>query len=298
MGLSEACYLPTALALISDYHRGPTRSLATGIHQSGYVLGVGLSGVGGWLAERQSWHYAFSLVGLASLAYCALIAFLLRDAPREGPSGTASAEAEPKVRVGEALVSLFARGSYFLALIGSALAGAILWTVSSWIPVFLQEHFHLTQGVAGLSATGYMSAAAVPGLLIGGVWADRWSRTNRRARMFVPAIGFLVVSLGILLTANADAFFLAVLGLVIYRLFLAFSDANWMPMLCEVVDRRYRATGYGVLNMMAAVAAGLGIYLSGVLRDMQIDLHIAFDFIAAASVTCALMFYLIKPKRQ
>ena len=35
MGVSEACYIPAALALIADYHRGPTRSLATGLHMSG-----------------------------------------------------------------------------------------------------------------------------------------------------------------------------------------------------------------------------------------------------------------------
>src|SRR5215472_2696572 len=32
MGVSEACYLPAALAMITDYHRDRTRSLATGIH--------------------------------------------------------------------------------------------------------------------------------------------------------------------------------------------------------------------------------------------------------------------------
>ena len=32
MGVSEACYIPAALALIADYHRGPTCSLANGIH--------------------------------------------------------------------------------------------------------------------------------------------------------------------------------------------------------------------------------------------------------------------------
>ena len=32
MGISEACYIPAALALITDYHRTRTRSLATGLH--------------------------------------------------------------------------------------------------------------------------------------------------------------------------------------------------------------------------------------------------------------------------
>mgnify|MGYP000875057871 CR=1 FL=1 len=63
MGLSEACYLPAALALISDYHRGPTRSLATGIHMIGLSFGQGLGGLGGVLAERHGWSYPFMLFG-------------------------------------------------------------------------------------------------------------------------------------------------------------------------------------------------------------------------------------------
>src|SRR5271163_660879 len=35
MGVSEACYIPAALALIADFHTGPTRSRAIGVHQTG-----------------------------------------------------------------------------------------------------------------------------------------------------------------------------------------------------------------------------------------------------------------------
>jgi MFS family permease len=49
MGISEACYLPAALALIADYHRGTTRSLATGLHMTGVFVGQGLGGLGGLL---------------------------------------------------------------------------------------------------------------------------------------------------------------------------------------------------------------------------------------------------------
>src|SRR5262245_40510816 len=52
MGLSEACYIPAALALVSDYHRGTTRALAVGIHQSGISMGSGLGFLGGLLAEN------------------------------------------------------------------------------------------------------------------------------------------------------------------------------------------------------------------------------------------------------
>jgi len=55
MGVSEACYIPAALALIADYHRGPTRSLATGLHMSGIYTGAALGGAAGGtfpVAER------------------------------------------------------------------------------------------------------------------------------------------------------------------------------------------------------------------------------------------------------
>ena len=46
MGLSEALYMPAGLALIADYHRGPTRSLAVGAHLSGVYIGQALGGIG------------------------------------------------------------------------------------------------------------------------------------------------------------------------------------------------------------------------------------------------------------
>ncbi|MDD4645385.1 MAG: MFS transporter, partial [Bacteroidales bacterium] len=46
MGLSEALYIPAGLALIADYHKGPTRSLAIGIHLTGVYLGQALGGFG------------------------------------------------------------------------------------------------------------------------------------------------------------------------------------------------------------------------------------------------------------
>jgi len=46
MGVSEACFLPAALALICDHHRGSTRSRATALFNSGTYTGGTLSGFG------------------------------------------------------------------------------------------------------------------------------------------------------------------------------------------------------------------------------------------------------------
>ena len=81
MGISEACFMPASLALITDYHRGATRSLANGILIGGIFVGSAFAGLGGWLAERYTWTYAFSLFGLVGVGYSIVLLLLLRDMP-------------------------------------------------------------------------------------------------------------------------------------------------------------------------------------------------------------------------
>src|SRR5512140_394065 len=60
MGLSEALYIPAALALIADYHPGPTRSRAVSVHVTGVYMGQALGGVGGLVSQEISWRAAFA----------------------------------------------------------------------------------------------------------------------------------------------------------------------------------------------------------------------------------------------
>src|SRR5690606_21947723 len=79
MGVSEAFYIPAGLALITDYHRGKTRSLATGLHFSGLYTGLALGGVGGYIAELWGWRYGFHIFGIFGCVYALLLVFLLHD---------------------------------------------------------------------------------------------------------------------------------------------------------------------------------------------------------------------------
>ena len=296
MGISEACYIPAALALIVDYHRDHTRSLAVGLHLSGIMAGSALGGLGGWLAERHNWAYAFEIFGLVGIVYAFVLVAFLRDAQRDGlPVAPGPAPVET-IRVGAALANLFSRPMFILALVYWGLLGMGNWGVVGWMPTYLNEHFHLSQGTAGLSATGYLQTAAMLGMLIGGAWADRWSRTNPRARILVPVIGLVAASPGILIAAYTGWLPLALAGLMLYGLARAFSDANMMPILCLVSDPRYRATGYGVLNMFACVVGGVTIYIGGALRDAQVDVNKIFFFAAGSVLVCAVLLFLIKPK--
>ncbi len=293
MGVGEACYIPAALALIADYHRGPTRSLATGIHMIGISVGQGLGGLGGVLAERHDWAYAFRLFGLIGVGYSILLIVMLRDAPK-APLDPATA-AVPKLKFGEAVVSLFASKAYRIALAFWALVSVGGWAVIGWLPTFLGERFHLTQGTAGMSATGYLQPATWVGLVVGGLWSDYASRRNPRGRMYVTIIGLGIAAPSIFLGVNASVLWMAIAGFMLWSFGVAFVNSNMMPILCLISDERYRATGYGILNLCSCIVGGITIYLGGALRDAHIPVAIIFDAAVFITLICCCLLYLIKP---
>jgi MFS family permease len=299
MGISEACYIPAALALISDYHRTTTRSLAVGVHMTGIMVGSGLGGLGGWIAERHGWNHAFLIFGIAGVVYAVLVACLLRDLPREANAEEpAAGAAKTEVRLGEALSSLLRKRAFLFALGYWGLLGVAGWAVVGWMPTYLTEHFNLSQGVAGLSATGYLQAASLVGVLLGGIWADRWSRTNPHAPVLVPLIGLCLAAPAILVAGTTNLLPVAIGGLVVYGLTRTFGDANMMTILSLVADPRYRATGYGVLNLFSCTVGGLTVYIGGALRDAKVDVNLIFKAAALGLIVSAVLLYFVRPRPE
>ena len=98
MGISEAFYIPAALALIADYHRGATRSRAVGSHQMGIYAGVIIGGFSGYAAETPDlgWRWMFELCGIVGVLYAIPLFLLLQDAPRPETEATAATRRQPR----------------------------------------------------------------------------------------------------------------------------------------------------------------------------------------------------------
>ncbi len=293
MGISEACYIPAALSLIVDYHRGTTRSLATGIHIAGVMVGQSLGFIGGWLAEKHNWSYAFNIFGIIGVLYSLVLVFSLRDAPLTKTESISEVTAT-KLNFFKAIRNLFRLRSFIMILILWSLIGIVGWMVIGWLPTYYKEHFNLSQTMAGFYATGYLYPASIVGLLLGGYWADRWSRTNLRARIHVPIIGLCIAAPCVFLASYTNLLTLAILFFLLYAFTRMFVDTNLMPILCMVADNRYRATGYGILNLFATVVGGVGLYAAGILRDAQINLGKMYQFASLIIVICIAILFLLR----
>lgn len=295
MGISEACYIPAALALIIDYHSGKTKSTATGLHIGGIYVGQSLGFIGGWMAETHSWNYAFSIFGIIGVGYAALLIFLLKDNP-ERKISQASHTGSEKVDFGLGLKKLFSNRSFNLVLAAWGLAGAISWMINGWLPTYYKEQYNLSQTEAGVYSTAYFFTAMLLGVISGGAIADWWSRYNKKARILLPAIGFLIAVPGVFIASYTDFLWITVLGFTVYAFTRPFIDANMMPILEMIADKRYLATGYGILNLCSCVIGGIGIYATGLLRDAHVNLNIIFQVAALTMVVCALLLFRLRPK--
>jgi sugar phosphate permease len=196
------------------------------------------------------------------------------------------------------LRALFGRPSFWVLETLNAFTSVANWTIYAWLPTYLHERYHLGLGPAGLSATATLQLPSFAAILLGGFWADRWSRRNPRGRMFVPALGFCLAAPGLWAVGLGGSLELTLGGIALYGLGRGCYDANLMPLLRQLVDERYSATGYGCLNCVASVVGGLMTLLGGILRDHHVGLGIVFRACAAGILATSALLVALRPQRR
>ena len=284
MGLSEAFYIPAALALIADHHGTATRSRAVGLHQIGIYLGVMLGSLGGYVAEDPAlgWRWAFTGLGLLGVVYACPLWWWLRDTPRARPADTPRAFA--------AVGDLLGNRDFRLLLLYFTLPALAGWVVRDWMPSVLQKDLGLTQGMAGVSAVVWWQGAAIISALGGGWLADRWMRRSPRGRQQVSALGMSLIVpalLGVGIVIGQGSLPLAIAFLVLFGLGWGLFDSNNMPILAQIARPDQRATGYGLMNLASISCGGLADVGFGWLRDHQVPLNLIFGGFAAVACLSA-----------
>lgn len=295
MGISEAFYIPAALALITDYHTGPTRSRAVGLHQVAIYFGVIIGGFGGYAADSPDlgWRLAFTACGVFGMAYAIPLAIVLRD-----PRKATDAIADPAASPGRAVAELLTNFSFILLVLYFTLPALAGWVVRDWMPAILKQEFNIGQGRAGVAATLYWQVAAIGGAVAGGWLADRWVRRTLRGRVYVSALGMAMIVPAMFGVGNAGTLTVAIAFLILFGLGWGFFDCNNMPILCQIARPHLRATGYGIMNMVSISCGGLADWGFGALRDRRVPLNAIFGVFASAAVLSIVLVLCIRPRRE
>ena len=147
-----------------------------------------------------------------------------------------------------------------------------------------------------LSTITIALSSFIGAVFIGGPISDRWVQKNLRGRIYTGAIGLALTIPSLILLGYGNTFITVVGAAVCFGVGYGMFDANNMPILCQFVPSRLRATAYGFMNMVGVFA---GAAVTQVLGKFKDEGNFGFGFAAlAAIVALALIVQLItlRPK--
>jgi MFS transporter, Spinster family, sphingosine-1-phosphate transporter len=263
------------------------------VHQAGIYVGQILGGFAGYVADSpdHGWRWAFTTCGMIGIIYAMPLFAALRN-----PARPAAGEGRRQASTSGVFRGLLTNRDFLLLVLYFTLPAIAGWVVRDWMPDILKEKFNLGQGQAGVSAILYVQIASLVGALIGGTLADRWKRATPRGRIFTSALGMTLFLPALFSVGNAGTLNIAIFGLVVFGLGWGFFDCNNMPILCQITRPEWRATGYGIMNLVSISCGGFGDWVFGTLRDRHVPLNVIFGVFAGVSLLSVVVVLLIRPR--
>ena len=285
MGVSEALYIPSSLSLIADYHAGKSRSLAVGLHMTGLYLGQAVGGFGAIFASALSWRMTFHWFGLVGIAYALVLVFCLRE-KRQEMSGaprpvTPGADRSSLLR---SFGLIFSNIAFWIILFFFASTSLPGWATKNWLPTLFAQHLDGGMAVAGPVATITIALASFIGVMVGGPLSDRWVKTNLKGRIYTSAIGLSLMIPALVLMGLGKGLVPAIGSGLVFGLGYGMFDTNNMPILCQFVPSRLRATAYGFMNMVGVAMGAMCTQLLGKIPNLGLSFALLGGVTAQALV--------------
>ena len=297
MGVSEALYIPAGLSLIADWHSDKTRSLAVGIHMTGLYTGQAIGGFGATVAASYTWHTAFHWFGLIGIAYALLLVLCLRENPNHNVvKSSVETNKVEKESILKGFSAIFSTVAFWIILFYFAAPSLPGWAIKNWLPTLFSENLNLPMAEAGPMSTITIALSSFCGVVAGGILSDRWVQRNIRGRIYISAIGLgLTIPALFLLGFGHNTIGVIAAGML-FGIGFGIFDANNMPILCQFVSPKYRATAYGIMNMTGVFA---GAMVTNVLGKWSDDGNLGLGFAllsVVVAVAIALQLLFLKPK--
>lgn len=299
MGVSEALYIPAGLSLIADYHTGKSKSLAVGIHMTGLYVGQAVGGFGATIAAVFSWQTAFQWFGLIGMVYAIILVLVLREKRIVVPSAINQVKSTVSEKLGNILkgfTMLFTNIAFWVILFYFAAPSLPGWATKNWLPTLFADSLGIPMSTAGPMSTITIAVSSFIGVIIGGIMSDRWVKRNIRGRVYTGAIGLALTIPALLLLGLGEGVASFITAGMCFGIGYGMFDANNMPILCQFVPVKQRATAYGLMNMVGVLAGASVTKLLGSWSDSG-NLGLGFAMLAIVVVAAlATQVYFLRPK--
>lgn len=301
MGFSEALYIPAALSLIADIHSGKTRSLAIGIHMTGLYLGQIAGGFGSIFSGLLNWHTVFLICGLVGMIYSVVLILCISDPGRE-KSETAKTCDTGAPSVLKSIMLVLSNMAFWAVLFVFTTLSMPGWATKNWLPELLAnvigDNLNITTGeamnYAGPIAVISLAGASFIGAMIGGRLSDKWVQKNVRGRVYISCIGLALIVPSLVFMGLGESLLAVILAILCFGIGYGFFDTNNMPILCQFIPSRQRATAYGFINMSGVLG---GAAITTALGSLSLGLGQGFALLGGVTVlSLVIQLTMLRPK--
>jgi MFS family permease len=192
VGLGEASCAPAASSLIGDLFPPHKRSHALSVFMLGLPIGIALSFlVGGYVAKTYGWQMAFYLAALPGML-CSLAAFTLIREPKRG--GAEVHDIGTTTREGSALKLVLSIPSMWPIVASGALHNFNMYAIGSFIAPLIIRYHRVDIAHAGYYSMVVYGFSGIPGLIFGGMLADKLTKRWPGGRMILAGVAFLIAA--------------------------------------------------------------------------------------------------------
>ena len=297
MGVSEALYIPSALSLLADWHEGKSRSMAIGIHMTGIYVGQAIGGFGAVAAAMFSWKSTFYWFGIIGIVYSAVLLLLLHENPKHGqPVSQPDTDVRRKGSIFSEFGMVLSNWTFWIILFYFAVPSLPGWATKNWLPTLFADNLGMPMQHAGPMSTITIAFSSFIGVIAGGYLSDHWVQRNLRGRIYTGAIGLGLTIPALILLGYGHSTAAVVGAGMLFGIGFGMFDANNMPILCQFVPARCRATAYGIMNMTGVFAGAAVTQVFGKWADGG-QLGYGFALLGGVVATAlVLQLAFLKPK--
>jgi len=228
--------------------------------------------------------------------YALVLIICLKEKTRQQHPVLPTAVFPGKTSLFKGLAILFSNISFWVILFYFAVPSLPGWGIKNWLPTLFAENLHIDMSAAGPLSTITIAASSLLGVIFGGILSDKWVQVNVKGRVYTSAIGIALTIPALLFIAFGHSLFAVIAAAFCFGFGFGMFDANNMPILCQFVEARYRATAYGLMNMMGVFA---GAFITDRLGKSTDKGTLGKDFaVLAAVVLLALLIQIVflRPK--
>ncbi|MBN2665426.1 MAG: MFS transporter [Bacteroidales bacterium] len=291
IGVGEAGYAPGGSAMISGLYPIEKRSKMMGFWNASIPLGTAIGVLlGGIIATNLGWKHAFGLVAFPGLIVAILFLFV-KDYKTVDLSFFDKSNQKVKMERKDIVREFMSRRSIIYTYFGITASIFVTTSLLTWLSTYFQTTRELAQDKAGTMASSIMALALV-GAPLGGILADKWRRTNIRARLLLPAVSTLVSAVLLFLGLYLFRGILQYVTFLIMGITIMMFISGAASVTQDVIHPGLRATSYSIAvvvqNLLGASMAPIVI---GFIYDHS-DIMTALSILPFVLVLSSLLFYL------